>query len=133
MCHRGAPVLSLPLKEALERFLDFLGAEPVVLFGHNCKRFDCPVLFNAAKACGRLEDLQKKVAGFVDTLPLFREGHRGLKSYKQELLYEHYFQESYSSHDAAADALALERLVKAAGFSTELTEKNLFCFEDIRV
>ncbi|XP_025113123.1 uncharacterized protein LOC112575461 [Pomacea canaliculata] len=113
----GQPVDAVNIRQALSEFLEFLGDEAVTLFAHNCKLFDAPVLFNAMEACAMLAEFERKVTGFVDTLPLFRAIYPGLSSYSQKSLYEHFFHESYAAHEAMSDVTALKRLLDL-GFVT---------------
>ena len=47
---------------------------PVVLVGHNCDRFDTAILLaHCEKYPEIMEKISKRVAGFADTLPAFRE------------------------------------------------------------
>ena len=83
--HKDMPVLAISVSQALREFFYFIGDSPVILSGHNIKTYDCHVLLNV-KSCGMLRLFESKVAGFLDTLSLFRS--RMGPSYKQEKLYE---------------------------------------------
>ena len=102
--------------EGLRRFLSWLenNATSVVLVAHNCLSFDMRVFLNAARREGLLEELQKRVDGFCDTLPIFKEAFSGQPSYSLSPLYAKRFGESFPAHDAAADVTALARLLQHA-------------------
>ena len=112
--HHGHPVDAVPITLALKEFITFLGSDPVMLMGHNIRSFDCPILVNAITACGLEDQLALSVAGFLDTLRLFRATKPGLDSYQQESLYRYMFKEEYEAHNALADVTALQRIVKHA-------------------
>ena len=128
MYHRGNPVESVGIREALNLFLDFLGDRPVVVVGHNIKAFDCPILLNAARACGSdtVDRLQDAVHGFVDTLPLFRQVNKRLKSHSLGHLHEHYLGRNHDSHDAREDARALQEIVDKAKITRETLSRHSF-------
>ena len=127
MFYRDQPVHSVSCKLALQEFIDFLGDKPVILVGHSIKAFDCHVLLNAAKACGVQEQLHNYVAGYLDTLPYFRNEHKGLQSYKQEHLFQHFIGEDYDAHNALADVVALMRIIDHVSPTTET--QNLYTFQ----
>lgn len=88
------------------------------------------VIAYAAISCGKLPSLRQKTAGFVDTLPLFRQGCPArLDSYKQEALCHHFFCEAFAAHNALADAEALKKLVEQVQFAQELLVKHSFTLE----
>ncbi|XP_025113598.1 uncharacterized protein LOC112575790 [Pomacea canaliculata] len=130
--HKDRQVDAVTIHQALAEFLEFLGDEPVTLFGHNCKRFACLVLFNAAKSCDRMEDLEKKVTGYVDTLPLFRDVFPGLPPYRQITLYQHLFRESYAAHVGMSDVTSLKRILVLPSVTPEVVYRHSFDLDYIR-
>ena len=126
MYHRGNPVESVGIREALNLFLDFLGDQPVVVVGHNIKAFDCPILLNAARACDMVDRLHNAVHGFVDTLPLFRQVNKRLKSHSLGHLHEHYLGRNHDSHDAREDARTLQEIVDKAEITRETLSRHSF-------
>ncbi|KAK7056564.1 hypothetical protein SK128_013800 [Halocaridina rubra] len=107
----GQPVKAIPIRKALDDFVRFLGGKkPVVLVAHNCRSYDSHVLYHAARASGADVSIEKCLAGYLDTLPLFRACFKGLKSYRQEDLYRSIFNSDYNSHNALADVKALQKL-----------------------
>ena len=121
----------MTIVQALTDLCQFLGQQPVVLVGHNCKRFDVPRLVRAATACGMLEELKNTVSGFVDTLPLFRALNPELSSHRQSILYQHCCGQEYEAHDALADARALGELVRTAGPPHDVMSMHSFSVDEI--
>jgi DNA polymerase III epsilon subunit-like protein len=77
MCYQNKLVEAVPIKEALTGFFNFIGDTQVLLVGHSIKPFDCHVLLNTAKSCGMLGVLDRLVAGYLDTLVLFKSTPQG--------------------------------------------------------
>ena len=117
-------VLAITISQALTEFLRFIGDKPVILSGHNIKTFDCHVLLNALKSCKMQKLFEKKVAGFLDTISLFR--CRTVPSYKQEELYKRLIGGTYDAHNALEDVLALEKLINKINPSSEEKRKHTF-------
>ena len=92
--------------------------------GHNIKTYDCHVLLNALKSCGMQGLFEKKVAGFLDTMSLFRS--RTTPPYKQEKLYERLIGGIYDAHNALADVKALERMIDKISPLSEEKRKHTF-------
>ena len=59
----------------------------IILSGHNMCSFNMRVLNAEAELYHLTEDLQTVVAGFMDTLPSFRQFPSGRNNYKQANLY----------------------------------------------
>ena len=111
MFSKGEPVESVSLKCCLDDFCDFLGDDQCVLVAHNAI-FDATILALSAESAGVVDELKAKVAGFLDTLRLFRKTFRGLDGkYSQPALVEHFMHESYDAHNAVNDTQALMKLV----------------------
>lgn len=129
MFHNNKEVKAVNIRTGLLSFLDFLSCNvthSVVLFGHNIKNFDVPVLFNALLSCEIVDKFVTQVDGFVDTLPLFKLIKPGLSSYSQTNLFKHLLDESYEAHDALQDVIALQRLLYHANPTTPDKVKNSF-------
>ena len=99
----------------------------MLLIGHNIKTFDCHVLLNAVKSCGMLGMLEKKVAGFLDTLSDFRSSTT--PPYKQEKLYERLVGGTYDAHNALEDVKALQKLIDKINPSSEERRKYTFSIQ----
>ena len=67
---------------------------------------------------------EKKVAGFLDTMSLFR--CRTTPPYKQEKLYERLIGGTYDAHNALADVKALERMIDKISPLSEEKRKHTF-------
>ncbi|XP_062596747.1 uncharacterized protein LOC134258225 [Saccostrea cucullata] len=122
MFHRGKPVQSSNISDALESFMQFISKQGngTILCGHNIKSFDCHVLFHALEASGKLEDFETIVPGFFDTKLLFQSQFPGLPSYTQQALVASFLECEYPAHDALQDVIYLQRLVS----SIEICEEN---------
>ena len=107
----GRPVESVSTKEALSSFLDWLASfgKNIILVGHNIKAFDVKHLLRHARLHGISLDI---LAGFVDTLPLFKSFFPGLSSYSQENIYRKIIGETYEAHNSLGDVIALCSLIK---------------------
>lgn len=127
MYHRGECVNSVGIRDALQQFLEFLGHTPLMLVGHNIRRFDCYVLLNAFRACGMFEQLvAAPISGFVDTLPLLRKRRRHFMSHKLCALHLDYFGETFKAHDAREDAHALQKIINKAHVPHQELTKHSF-------
>ena len=123
----GSPVVSLPLKEALQMFLAWLQERtPVVLAGHNFLRFDFPRLVKAFEKAHLLGAFIDLCTGGIDTLQLFRDAYPQEEKHTQEHLFEKLTNKTYAAHDAANDVESLQQLCHAAGFSKDELMKYSF-------
>ncbi|KAK0071078.1 hypothetical protein PV326_001713, partial [Microctonus aethiopoides] len=113
---RGQKVLSVPRKDALESFLQFLNlsSKPCVLVGHNVS-FDKAHLLRAILKFSMVQKFSK-IAGFSDSLSLFKK-HFGVKKVSGEfklstLAAEHLNVTSEDQfHEAMYDVDILEQLL----------------------
>lgn len=125
---RGEKVATTPVKEAVEAFLSVLrsvgGSGKVVLVAHNAFGFDANAVLKLVASVGLTAELRVLVAGFADTLPLFREllpervkqGKRfSLAALAQDLLDG----ETFTLHEALEDVKVLEKLMERVGVSPE--------------
>lgn len=91
MYHLDKCVPFVGITEALQSFMQYLEgfSKSTILVGHNCRVFDIPVLLTALEKTSMLENfISVGVAGFVDTLPLFKSNVHDLPSYTQVSVYE---------------------------------------------
>lgn len=109
---RGVPMETTPLVEALTSFIGFLRSfhRPVLLAAHGARRFDAPVLSRVLRHCSLRQEFQAVVLGFVDTFLLSKDLFRGLSSYSQVNMVQHFLGETYDAHNAAEDARMLQEL-----------------------
>ena len=70
------------------------------------------VLIREAKRHNLSNELKRSVAGFIDTLPAFRQNFPGLSRYSQTSIYNEFLSEEYDAHNALADVKALQRLLR---------------------
>ena len=107
-------VITEPLQTALTQFLKWIPSKaPVLLVGHNCCAADAPRLLLKFKEYNLQQKLCDAVAGFMDTLPLFKDAYK-LDNYQQKTIVNHVLNETYAAHDALADCQALEKAMAAA-------------------
>jgi len=126
----GKRVESVSLHECLKDFCAFLkGDMPCLLIGHNAGKFDCPVLFLAAQSVEMLDELKAHVAGFLDTLPLFRREFPNQCSYSQPSLVKRFLNKSYDAHNAVNDVKMLKKLVDYVEFDWGKIQPFTFTWE----
>ncbi|CAG2247954.1 unnamed protein product [Mytilus edulis] len=107
MFHRGIPVLSKPIQEALLDFIEYLKKFPQpVLVGHNACNFDIPIVCNRMAEFKLFSEFFSHVFGFVHTLKIsqriFQKSDVG--NYKQENLVSKLLTNcTYQVHDAKED------------------------------
>jgi hypothetical protein len=111
--------------------------EKKILVGHNIKTYDCLVLTNALQNCDLLTNFHAEVAGYMDTLKLFKVSCPNLKSYSQVNLSKSLLGSDfqYAAHDAMEDVKTLKQLVNLpsvtsesktlCGFSTDYVLKSV--------
>ena len=84
--HMGKPVHSVPVRTDLQAFLAFLTdiePKPIILIGHNAHKFDSPRLSRKIMDCNLKSAFCELVAGYIDTLPYFRELYPDLAKHNQ--------------------------------------------------
>lgn len=120
---RGKVVPSLSLNDALCHFFDWLkkvgNGRKVVLVAHNSK-FDSRFLVHFLLQEGFENIFLKTVAGFMDTIPMFKKINANLASYRQDFLVSKFLPKDndYDAHSALSDVRYLRRL-----FNQELVTK----------
>ena len=111
--YRMNPVKTVPIKEALQRFVEFLrGILKPVLVGHNSKKFDLPFLRFYLKENQMWEAFLSVVEGYVDTVIVFKKEvpNTPSASHKQVDLVKDLLGEEYEAHAALEDVRALQKL-----------------------
>ncbi|KAF4081493.1 hypothetical protein AMELA_G00161910 [Ameiurus melas] len=122
----GQPMQTVPLREALTSFISFLKTfSRPVLVGHNCKRFDRPILLRIMTEFNLLKEFQDVVSAYLDTLLLSREMFM-LQKYSQQFLVQYFLQKSYRAHDATEDVRTLQELFRVWRPSTDMVNKHKF-------
>ena len=122
-------VESVAIGVALEQLLQFLGDQPVVLLGHNIKRYGGHHLLREASDCGMINQLRARIHGFVDTCILFQNYAQNLESHTLEDLYEHYLSNA-ELFEPGEEARALQEIVDAAGISNDTLSEHFFSFAE---
>lgn len=122
----GQTVQTVPLQKALQLFISFLSrfSRPV-LVGHNCKKFDCPILLRILNEFYLLEEFKDVVSGYLDTLWLSREMFQ-LPKYSQPFLVQHFLRTSYEAHNATEDVRTLQELYRVWRPRKDLVNKHKF-------
>ena len=133
----GGHVESVCIKEALTQFLQFLtkfGNQPVVIVGHNIKRYGCYNLLTAALAYDMVDWLRAAIHGFVDICILFQKCTRDPRSPTSETsentiedLYKSYISQQ-EPYNPSQGARVLRDIVAEAGISDETLQQNFFSF-----
>ncbi|XP_062599227.1 uncharacterized protein LOC134260699, partial [Saccostrea cucullata] len=104
--HNGKAVKAVPIQEALQDLISFLGnlpsKKPKILVGHTIKSYDCPILMNALRNCNTEDRFEEGVIGFLDTMKLFKLSFPSQKSYSQQHLSQVLLAEgfTYEAHNA---------------------------------
>lgn len=78
---------------ALEDFISFMSTFPEkpLFVGHNIKRLDCHVLYNALKSRHMWNEFSNHVCGFLDTLDYLKKLTQGLVPIAKLHLYKHFY------------------------------------------
>ncbi|XP_077999429.1 uncharacterized protein LOC144452249 [Glandiceps talaboti] len=127
LCYKGQPVQCVPKETCLTKFLAFLkNVHNPILVGHNCRSFDCRYLIKSLQDTSLLDQFLTTVAGFVDSLPLFKSILPGRNSYSQESLANDYVGQIYDAHNATADVIMLQRLIETCNVSLSTLLENSF-------
>ena len=126
--HKGKPVDAVEMKDALQKFVNWLKVKnkKVVLFAHNANAFDSKRIIYTLMRCNLLNPFRECVAGFVDTLSLFKNVLPERKTYSQESLVTDLLGVSYEAHDSLADVRALQKLVAHVNVSSKEISESSF-------
>ena len=131
MYFRGQPVVeSVTIPEALNRFFQFLGDQPVVIFGHNISRYGGHHLLREAIHSQMIAELLAHVHGYVDTWSLFRSIAPDLPSHTFRALCERYLPsaEQYNDGVPTSGARALQRIVAEAHIPERTILQHFYSF-----
>ena len=103
----------LDMKEGLRMFSSWLlGFQKyVILLGHNIKAFDIKHLSRHITD-DQLAEIIVMIAGFIDSLPLYKSLYPELTSRSQENLYRSLVGGSYDAHNAPYNVNALSKIVR---------------------
>lgn len=128
LCYKGKPINAIAPFESAKAFLDWLDniGDEIILYGHNCRLFDCPRLLRLLQRYGLLNTFSDRVLGFVDTLSLFRDLVPGQPSYRQEALIGRLLGKSYEAHNALEDVRGLSDLLHHVSPETDRHLKHSF-------
>ncbi|XP_006813185.1 DNA polymerase III PolC-type-like [Saccoglossus kowalevskii] len=130
--HNRKVVPSTNLLRALERFCKWLSKyRNPLLVAHNAKRFDSRVIVQQADSVGYLPKLQQFIAGFVDSLPLFKLMCPDMTSYTQEHLVKEILHQSYDAHNAVGDVRSLSDLISHLHPTVEHLISHSFSVSDV--
>ena len=133
--YKKKPVPSLPLKDALKQFLEWLQKQgpAILLIGHNFRCFDFPRLFHVLECTGLLHDFKRVCVGCVDSLLTLKEKYPAEESHKQEVLVKKFIGEEYTAHNALADVVSLQKLWIAVSPSESLIERHSFTVNSFEI
>ncbi|XP_043285641.1 uncharacterized protein [Venturia canescens] len=134
--HNGQQVFSQSASNVLEELCIYLNnfKKPCIFVAHNCS-FDAPRLMRIIVNCSVIEKFKPLIAGFCDTLPLFRKkfperkskGQNSLTTLATETLSNISIE---NAHDASYDTFLLQELVRCH-FSVDELAKDCKSFDDI--
>ena len=125
--YNSKPVKSIHIDAALSLFLAWLSdlePQPVLLIGHNVHKFDAPRFCNKLLNYNLKAPFTNIVAGYVDTLLLFRELYPNMTNHKQSYLVEQLLHETYGAHNSLEDVKMLQKLI--LGEKSKQSHINLF-------
>ena len=117
--HKGQPVPAINIKDALEKFLQFLSeckssSCKCVLVAHNCKTFDSKILVFHLKQLNLIDAFIDICDGFCDSLLTFKQEYPDRRkqklSYSQVSLCSDLLNFTYDAHNSEADVSALQKL-----------------------
>ena len=118
---------TVSLQEGTEKFITFLHQQKeklgklLTLVAHNGHSSDDKHFIRAFHHTGKLDTVKDVVAGFSDTLPIFRQKFPDM-GHSQSELYSVIIGGTYQAHSASDDAAALARLsIESKITSTELS------------
>lgn len=121
-------VPSIPLKDALQSFLEFLDSSPklCLLVAHNA-RFDVMLLLQAMKKTSMITNFKPAIAGFSDTYNIFRKkfpSRKGKGQFQLSTLAKDFLQLSTtdSFHEGLFDVQVLEQLASKCFSTTDLCQ-----------
>jgi len=121
MCVNGRRVSSVPVAIALGQFTNWLRRiRPCILIAHNSK-FDSQHLLHHLCDQNLEKQFAECVAGFVDSIPIFKSYYPKMPDYKQTTLVTAVLNKKYAAHNALADVRALKCLME----SIQVTRKDL--------
>lgn len=108
----GYPVPTIPLKDLLIHFIDYLdNFHHPILVAHNALHFDVPVLMRVLEENGLKQQFTQVVSGFVDTYQLSKHIYPGLpRGYSLKALVKQFLGQQFDAHNAEEDAKILEKL-----------------------
>ena len=111
LCYKAKRVQTVPIEEALQKFLEFLkNINKPVLVGHYSKKFHFPFMRFYLEQCDLWEAFLTEVKGFVDTWEIFREKFPGLDSYSQIDLVHTFTDDNHEACSAKEKVKELQEL-----------------------
>lgn len=121
----GVPVPTIPLRNLLCNFIDYLGQyHRPILVAHNAMRFDVPLLMRVLVENGLQQRFHQVVFGFLDTIQLSQHIYPGLPSYSLKALVNQFLHQQFDAHNAVEDAKILQMLLETWNPSNDTI--NLF-------
>lgn len=124
----GEPVDAVEMKGALQKFVNWLRAKnkKAVLFAHNANAFDSKRIIYKLMKPNLLNPFTECVAGFVDSLSLFKNVLPERKTYSQESLVPDLLGISYGAHESLEDVRALQKVVSHVNVNSKKNSESSF-------
>lgn len=109
-------------------FIDFLKlfGHNIILVAHNCRNFDCIILYNQLLQTNLWKCFCLFVIGFSDTLHFFKHFYPQFQKHIQTTLALEILGEKYAAHDALEDSKMLQKLVMVTGSKKMLRSTFFF-------
>lgn len=122
---------SVSVEEGLKRFVEWIAFEKkIVLIAHSAKQFNVKHFMRAMEEHNQLENFEGVVAGFVDTLPLFKA--RSEESCSLINLYKRYVGNTFDHYNSLADCQALKEILLNASVNNTDLKIHSFTFKYAR-
>lgn len=123
MTCNGQQVEFMQPNAALRDFIAWLkkiSEGKVYLVAHNCWKFDAPVILKAVRDCCLEDVFDRRVAGFLDTLPAFRMKYKDLGKYALRDLVDTFLEKDYTPFNAIDHVRVLTELIREGSILSDL-------------
>ncbi|XP_053127644.1 protein PML-like isoform X2 [Hemicordylus capensis] len=135
------PLQSLPREDKknslcaidLENFLQHLQfLRKPILVGYDLWSMDLPALVSALEAVNKAEFFEESICGFLDALPLIKEKHPKIPSYKLKYLDKKYFWGTLDDTQASECAKTVKDLCNILEINPAVEKKPVIFYSSLR-